>query len=228
MRIGTVLSLVPASCALSNNLLDIANMALQNSPAATRLVTNKMCPFAQKAWIALECASTPYELEEISLYGRNGKPDWFLKLNPSGTVPVLVAGGGAMVLRDSDLILDAIENGQVGADNKLAPKELQSSIKQWRKDMNRLLPIGKSFVLSRRSLPQLQSILKNLDDRVVGPYLLGDAPTTADCHAFPFLWRLASEYSWMKDYRGLTEWLTVCESDKRFRKTIQSSWWWWW
>lgn len=89
-------------------------MALQNDyPAATRLVTHKMCPFAQKAMIALECSEQPYELEEICLYGSGGKPSWFLQLNPQGTVPVLVYNGGSVVLPDSDLILDAIESGSI-------------------------------------------------------------------------------------------------------------------
>jgi len=47
-------------------------------------------------------------MEEISLYGKNGKPDWFLELNPDGTVPVLECYGGAIILPDSDLILDNI------------------------------------------------------------------------------------------------------------------------
>ncbi len=113
--------------------------------AEVQFVTNKMCPFAQKAWITLEekqvhIADSPhhkqsrlllittrspfdffmklfmsglnsfvrwsqrqrnnsrwqfpraqvdYALTEISLYGSGGKPDWFLKMNPKGLVPVL-------------------------------------------------------------------------------------------------------------------------------------------
>eukprot|EP00559_Dactyliosolen_fragilissimus_P001352 CAMPEP_0184867768 /NCGR_PEP_ID=MMETSP0580-20130426/27641_1 /TAXON_ID=1118495 /ORGANISM="Dactyliosolen fragilissimus" /LENGTH=234 /DNA_ID=CAMNT_0027368217 /DNA_START=244 /DNA_END=945 /DNA_ORIENTATION=+ len=71
-------------------------MAYRSSTSTTiksshqhKFVTNKMCPFAQKAWIALETSSTPYQMIEISLYGPNGKPDWFLDMNPYGTVPVL-------------------------------------------------------------------------------------------------------------------------------------------
>ena len=33
-------------------------------------------------------------MEEVSLYGAGGKPDWFMKLNPKGEVPVLVGFGG--------------------------------------------------------------------------------------------------------------------------------------
>ena len=72
-----------------------------------RFVTNRQCPFAHKAWIALEESQRPFEMEEISLYGPNGKPDWFWKLYPAGTVPDLVAGD--QVLPDSDNILDNLD-----------------------------------------------------------------------------------------------------------------------
>lgn len=55
-----------------------------------RFITNPMCPYAHKVWLALECSKTLYQYKEISLYGTNGKPSWFLKLNPSGTIPVIV------------------------------------------------------------------------------------------------------------------------------------------
>jgi glutathione S-transferase len=52
--------------------------------AEVTLYTNKMCPFAQKAWIALEekkaAHGVPFKAEEISLYGAGGKPGWFLKV----------------------------------------------------------------------------------------------------------------------------------------------------
>jgi len=48
--------------------------------------TPRKCPFAQKAWVALETSGCEYEMKEISLYGSGGKPDWFWKLNPRGTV----------------------------------------------------------------------------------------------------------------------------------------------
>jgi glutathione S-transferase len=209
-------------------------MALQNnSPAATRLVTHKMCPFAQKAWIALECSEQPYELEEISLYGSGGKPSWFLQLNPSGTVPVLVCNGGArqVVLPDSDLILDAIESGSAmqGSVNLLLPENdsrFAESVKAWRNSINQLLPVGKKAVLSGATAPLLE-LLRDMDANVVGPYLAGDHVSTADCHAFPFLWRIETEFG-LATYPKLQSWLDMCSKQPAFQKTIQPSWWWWW
>lgn len=39
-----------------------------------QFITNKRCPFAQKAWIALESSEVGYDMREISLYGVGGKP----------------------------------------------------------------------------------------------------------------------------------------------------------
>lgn len=54
--------------------------AAPSNPSRLRLVTNKRCPFAQKAWIALEeyhqSKANAYELLEVGLYGGNGKPRW--------------------------------------------------------------------------------------------------------------------------------------------------------
>jgi glutathione S-transferase len=206
-------------------------MALSNTnPAVTRLVTHKSCPFAQKAWIALECSEQPYELEEISLYGSGGKPSWFLQLNPSGKVPVLVCDGGPVVLPDSDLILDAIERGSVPTvDLLLLPEDdpsLAESVKAWRSSINEMLPVGKKAVLSGATAPLLK-LLRDMDANVVGPYLVGDHVTMADCHAFPFLWRIETEFG-LADYPKIQSWLDNCSQQPAFQKTIQPSWWWWW
>lgn len=211
-------------------------MALHNAPGATRFVTNKMCPFAQKAWIALEVSKTPYELEEVSLYGSGGKPDWFWELNPKGTVPVLVCDGGAVVIPDSDLILDEIEKGVVvptnikfaAADDSGSDSEVSNRVKEWRTAINKMLPIGKKAVLSRSSVGNLHDTLRTLDSKVVGTYLTGDKITVADCHAFPFLWRINNEFGLSSDYPNLSRWLDTCCKQAAFKKTIQSSWWWWW
>ena len=186
---------------------------------------------AQKAWIALEVAGAPYEMEEISLYGPNGKPAWFLELNPRGTVPVLVCHGGALRLRDSDDILDqigtAVENG-----SRIVPKDEDNigKSREFRKKLKEFLPIGKDAVLGG-SKQKMWTKLAELDAMIEGPYVCGDKVTVADCAAFPFLWRIDVEYRPVKeleDCRRLCAWLDQCKSNQAFSKTIQQSWWWWW
>eukprot|EP00588_Corethron_pennatum_P029378 CAMPEP_0194333540 /NCGR_PEP_ID=MMETSP0171-20130528/63040_1 /TAXON_ID=218684 /ORGANISM="Corethron pennatum, Strain L29A3" /LENGTH=188 /DNA_ID=CAMNT_0039095813 /DNA_START=130 /DNA_END=691 /DNA_ORIENTATION=- len=117
-----------------------------------------MCPYAQKAWIALELSGCDYELEEISLYGPNGKPDSFLQLNPAGTVPVLVCGED--VVTDSEDILDYVSSGHVG--RTWTGGEGEESTR-WRNIVaEQLAPAGKRAVLgSGRN--ELFALLEGLD-----------------------------------------------------------------
>lgn len=217
---------------MSKGAAEVANFAVRQSPSSTRFVTNTKCPYAQKAWIALELCGAPYEMEQVPLYGTNGKPDWFLELNPDGTVPILECYGGAVILPDSDLILDGISKGAVegGATLKPSNDKMETLVKEFRKDLQNMLPVGKAVVLgdgSRRD--ELFGILKNMNDKVVGPFLCGEKATLADCAAFPFLWRLDNEFG-LEEMKcpNLKSWLDTCGETNAFSKTIQSSWWWWW
>jgi len=193
-----------------------------------RFVTNRMCPFAQKAWIALELSRVNYEFKEISLYGPNGKPNWFWDLNPQGTVPVLDCGDE--ICADSDLILDRIPQGLVDGGEKLLPSasSVKKKVASWRRNINEMLPIGKRAVLGGDKL-QLFKKLEKMDAMVEAPYLCGNEVTVADCHAFPFLWRLNTEFDLGATCPNLQKWLHYCEANNpAFSKTVQSSWWWWW
>lgn len=187
-----------------------------------------MCPFAQKAWIALEVANVPYEMQEISLYGPGGKPDWFWQLNPQGTVPVLQTKEGT-VLADSDDILDYCLNQKQL--NQTGSGEVASSckdIEKIRSFVNRkLLPTGKQAVLQGRH-QDLKLVLQDLEsDCGKATFLAGESVSVADCHAFPFVWRIDQDMG-LDGYPNLKVWLNKCATLPEFKKTIRQSWWWWW
>lgn len=181
-------------------------------------------------------------MEEISLYGPGGKPDWFWKLNPKGTVPVLVCSinDASMVIPDSDGILDAIGEGQVPSTTKTAndvekqqslggaTPEQFSKINTIRQMVTNMLPVGKKVIQggggSRKSL---DAKLRDINDAMESPFVCGNQVTIADCAMFPFLWRLEQELG-LDDYPKLQSWLTTCGKHPAFAKTISSSWWWWW
>jgi glutathione S-transferase len=199
----------------------------------------RICPSiaAQKAWIALDLTQAPFELEQVSLYGPNGKPDWFWKLNPKGQVPVLVCHGGAVILADSDLILDEIGNAVKGG-SKIVPQDDDSMarVRDFRSTLSEFLPIAKQAVLldggGGDNKKKMWDKLKELDAlmMVQGPYICGDQVTVADCAGFPFLWRIDTEYGPVEEYGcdNVRAWLDTCKNNKAFSKTIQQSWWWWW
>lgn len=218
-----------------------SSSALSAAKSRTQFITNKRCPFAQKAWIALGSIDCAYDMREVSLYGAGGKPDWFWKLNPDGTVPIVVVtdekSGAENVFADSELILDAVDDGRVvgGTDGILymsseLSDEEKSKIDQWRSMISKqLVPVGKSAVLGG-SESKLRSLLKEMNDIVEGPYLVGDSMTTADCCAFPFLWRVDNEFGiGGSGEEKLRAWLDKCMDTESIKRTIPAQgWWWWW
>ena len=52
-------------------------------------------PNGQKVSILLEELALPYEVQAIDLQAKEQKQDWFLRLNPIGRIPVIVADRGS-------------------------------------------------------------------------------------------------------------------------------------
>ena len=84
------------------------------------LISHKLCPYVQRAVIALNEKGVAFERIDIDL---GNKPDWFLKISPLGKVPVLRVGigDGEAVLFESNVICEYIEDTQDGA--KLHPQD---------------------------------------------------------------------------------------------------------
>ena len=54
--------------------------------APLKLISHKLCPYVQRAVIALTEKGVAFERIDIDLAN---KPDWFLKISPLGKTPVL-------------------------------------------------------------------------------------------------------------------------------------------
>lgn len=83
--------------------------------AALKLISHKLCPYVQRAVIALGEKGVPFERIDIDLAN---KPEWFLKISPLGKVPVLLVtddDGKEVVLFESNVICEYIEETQAGA-----------------------------------------------------------------------------------------------------------------
>ncbi|BAM89689.1 putative glutathione S-transferase [Bradyrhizobium oligotrophicum S58] len=86
-----------------------------------KLISHKLCPYVQRAVIALNEKGVAFERIDIDLAD---KPDWFLKISPLGKVPVLVvptADGAEVALFESNVICEYIEDTRAGA--KLHPED---------------------------------------------------------------------------------------------------------
>lgn len=86
------------------------------SPAVSilTLVSHDLCPYVQRAAIALAEKGVRFERVTISL---EAKPDWFNAISPLGKVPLLRvprADGSEAVLFESNVICEWIEETQAG------------------------------------------------------------------------------------------------------------------
>jgi glutathione S-transferase len=71
------------------------------------LISHKLCPYVQRAVIALTEKGVPFERRDIDLAS---KPDWFLRVSPLGKTPVLVVG--EVPIFESAVILEYLEETQ--------------------------------------------------------------------------------------------------------------------
>jgi glutathione S-transferase len=78
------------------------------------LISHLLCPYVQRAAIALAEKGVPFEKIYIDL---QAKPDWFLKISPLGKVPLLQlpqVDGSDAVLFESSVIAEYIDESQPG------------------------------------------------------------------------------------------------------------------
>jgi glutathione S-transferase len=76
-------------------------------PAPLKLISHELCPYVQRAVIALTEKGVPFKRNDIDL---GNKPDWFLAISPLGKTPVLQVGDRAIF--ESAVILEYLEETQ--------------------------------------------------------------------------------------------------------------------
>lgn len=80
------------------------------------LISHDLCPYVQRAAIALEEKGIPYERKNIDL---SNKPDWFLALSPLGKVPILLVDDDTVLFESSviaEYVDEATDGGLLAAD----------------------------------------------------------------------------------------------------------------
>ncbi|MFC2253710.1 glutathione S-transferase family protein [Labrys portucalensis] len=96
-------------------------MSSEFRPARLTLVSHHLCPYVQRAVIALMEKGAPFQRRVIDLAA---KPDWFTALSPLGKVPLLLvepAGAPQAVLFESSVICEFVEESVEGP--KLHPDD---------------------------------------------------------------------------------------------------------
>lgn len=157
-----------------------------NTPKLT-LISHHLCPYVQRAAIALNEQEVPFERRNIDL---GNKPDWFLKLSPLGKVPILVIDDDA-VLFESSVIAQYID--EITGHELLSSDPLEKySQLAWMEFASQVIAgIGRLYNADTRS--SVEDARSNLEDKFQrvekalsnGPWFAGEQFTLVDASFAP-------------------------------------------
>ncbi|KDQ50916.1 hypothetical protein JAAARDRAFT_41703 [Jaapia argillacea MUCL 33604] len=151
------------------------------------------CPYVQRTWIALEERGIPYQYKEVNPYK---KEKHFLAINPKGLVPAIEYKGQA--LYESLILSEFLED----AYPEYTPRLLPSDPFQKAQVRLQIDYIGKNVIPAFMRTVQAQQIekqqeglkdlyagLKQVSERVKGPFFLGEEFSLADVALAPWVVR---------------------------------------
>ena len=169
-------------------------------PRHLKLISHKLCPFVQRAVIVATEQEIPFERVDIDLAN---KPDWFLKLSPTGRVPVLEVteeDGSTHVLFESAVIAEYLD--EISGTPLLPADPLQRARERaWVEFASALLgdiaklysaPGPGSFEDARIAI---EAKLETLEQTVAGPWFAGEEFGLADA-AFAPAFRYLDVIDW--------------------------------
>lgn len=193
------------------------------------------CPYCQKVWLLLEEKRMPYRIEHINMRSYGDKPDWFLKKNPSGMLPVVEIDGQMMsdsirIMQVLDSLDDTVpmlprgDNAALARANELMQLE-RELFGAWCSYVFQPGGFGrKSF---EQTLDRVDKALLESD----GPWFLGgDAPSIVDLQYVTHVERMAASALYWKGFvvrgsdaqkrwPGLHRWLAAFEDRQPYVAT---------
>src|SRR3954469_11101995 len=148
--------------------------------AAPKLISHKLCPYVQRAVIALNERGVPFERIDIDLAN---KPDWFLKISPLGKTPVLVVGDKAIF--ESAVILEYLEETQgnpLHPANAIDRAEHRAWIEFGSAVLNDIAGFyaAKDEATFKAKIAQLEQRFARLEQRVSSPWFDGEKFSLVD------------------------------------------------
>lgn len=167
------------------------------------------CPYCSKVWLQLEEKRIPYRIEKVPLRCYGEKPASFMRINPSGGLPVAIIKG--KTISESNVIMEEIE--------KQFPEYkplLSSSGSPTRKRHEHLMQLERktfstwfSWLTSRQTSSAAYSMdlcLKEVDNELSvessGPYFFGKDISLIDIMFMPFLERMAASLPYFKGFES--------------------------
>lgn len=167
------------------------------------LVSHTLCPYVQRAAIALHEKGVAFERIDVDL---ENKPDWFLAISPLGKVPLLKVGDA--VIFESAVIIEYLEETQP---HPLHPADplLRAQHRGWIEFGSALLadiwgfytaPDAAAFAAKRQAIAdKLARLEQALGD---GPFFAGAGFTLVDA-AFAPVFRYFDAFERIEDFGWL-------------------------
>ncbi|HJV96996.1 MAG TPA: glutathione S-transferase family protein [Albitalea sp.] len=140
------------------------------------LVSHLLCPYVQRAAIALREKGIPFERRDVDLAN---KPDWFLRISPLGKTPVLLVDDEAIF--ESAVICEFLDETHVPRLHPEAPLA-RAKHRAWMEFGSSLLNTIGSFYTAadddvlRARADELRSRFQQLESALgAGPYFSGES-----------------------------------------------------
>uniref|UniRef100_A0A7S3Z860 GST N-terminal domain-containing protein n=1 Tax=Lotharella globosa TaxID=91324 RepID=A0A7S3Z860_9EUKA len=182
------------------------------------------CPYCEKVWLMLEEKRIPYRTEFVPMSSYGRKPEAFLRIQPSGGIPVAEIRG--RVISESNDILSELE--RLYPDRPMIPKENKEAVTPMLRLERKLFGAWFQFLVTGFGESSFMSAADETNEALAqfpGPYFLGKDVTLVDFMFAPFLERMAASMPYYKGivfrnnprWGRITEWFEAMETRPSFR-----------
>ena len=166
------------------------------------------CPYCQKVWMTLEEKRIPYKIEKINMRCYGDKPASFLRMQPSGSIPVAIIDG--VTYNQSNDIMYALEE-KFPDSNPLVPTEADVRMRaQSLLRLERQIFSSWMYWLTSRDSPDGRlrdgfiSTLIEVENALTatsGGFFLGEQVSIVDAMFAPFLERMCASLLYFKGFQ---------------------------
>jgi glutathione S-transferase len=166
------------------------------------------CPYCQKVWMTLEFKRIPYRIEKVNMRCYGEKPASFLRMQPSGNIPVAIIDG--VTYNQSNDIMYALEEAFPEHEQLVPsdPKERTKAQELLRLERS-LFSVWMSWLTSGDSSDgrlryNFISVLNEVESELSatkGGFFLGGGASLVDFMFAPFLERMCASMLYFKGFQ---------------------------
>ncbi len=145
------------------------------------LVSHNLCPYVQRSIITLDEKNIIHRRTYIDL---SNKPDWFLRMSPTGTVPLLLVNGKDVIFESAVIceFLNEVTPGSLHPDSSITKAQHRGWIEFASQILNNIAKLynAKTSTEYKNQASELSTKFSHLESSVALPYFAGDAFSMVD------------------------------------------------